>query len=321
MLLILLVLLSPLPTPVHRAASGLGLFVSGTTAALACYFQSRRATEKRRVRAWRLFGLAGLVGTSANMWLFFAGPPNGDGTGGSPADLFLVLALLLGVAGVITFPSVPRRPAELARIVMDGVVLGGSLLFFASVTLFPQIVGPEGDLAARAVPLMVPVIDIVVATTALLLYFRRTTVDGRFLLLVSIGFGLFAVADFSSAIVTATGYFDFGSPVDIFWIAGYVLLGMGVSAWRIGTGAPVDQAEDGSAVAGTTVMFTVFFVGAAASLRQDQFDALGHGVVGAVVHGADRRRGPTGDADHRQRAAAPWVCSNASSSGTGTCAR
>lgn len=275
MLLILVVLLAPLPIALHRAASGIGLFVSGASAALACYFQSRRATEQRRARAWRIFGAAALVASSANLWLLIAGPPPGEGAGGSPADLFLVLGLLLGVAGVITFPSVPRRPAEVARILMDGVVLGGSLLFFASVTLFPQIVGPEGNLAARAVPLMVPVIDIVIATTALLLYFRRTTVDGRFLLLVSIGFGLFSVADFSSAIVTATGYFDFGSVVDIFWIAGWVLLGMAVSDWRIGTGTPIDHSEEGSAVAGTTVMFTVFFVGAAASLRQSQWDALG----------------------------------------------
>ncbi len=274
-LLIFIVLISPLPTQIHRIASGIGLLVGGVASALACYQQSRRSTEKRRVRAWRLFGLAAVVGTSANMWLFWAGPPSETGTGGSPADVFVVLALLLGVAAVITFPSVPRRPPEVIRIVLDGFVLGGSVLFFASVTLFPQIVGPEGDLAARAVPLLVPVIDILVATTALLLYFRRTTVDGRLLLLVSFGFGLFAVSDFNSAIVTASGPFDYGSVFDIFWIAGYLLVAVGIVTWTIGKGVQVDSAEDGSAVAGTALMFTVFLVGAVVSLRQDRNDALG----------------------------------------------
>ena len=273
-LLVSIVLLSPLDESIKRGASALGLLVGGIGVALACHFQSRRANEKRRVRAWRLFGLAAVVGTSANMWVYVAGPAP-EGSGGSNADLFLVLALLLGVAAVITFPSVPRRRAEVARILMDGVVLAGSLLFFASVTIFPQIVGPGGDLAQRAVALITPTIDIVVATTALLLYFRRTTVDGRFLLQVSIGFGLFAVSDLASAIITAHRSFDFGSIIDIFWIAGYLTIAIGVSDWTIGTGAPVDRVEEGSAVVGTGFMFAVFFVGAAASLRQDQWDALG----------------------------------------------
>ena len=158
---------------------------------------------------------------------------------------------------------------------MDGVVIGGSLLFFASVTLFPQIVGPDGDIASRALPLLVPVIDIVVATTALLLFLRRTTADGAFLGLVSIGFALFSISDFASAIVTVSG------PIRLRHHRRH-RLDRRIHDDRAGrpqrvqrqTATRVDHHREGSAVAGTTFMFTVFFVGAAASLRLDQTNAL-----------------------------------------------
>ena len=273
-LLISLILISPVPEPLQRVASGLGLLVGGFAVAAACRYQAKRSRERRRTRAWGLFGLAAMVGTAGNVWLLAAGTSMGPNAGASPADICLLLALLLGVSATITFPSTPRRPAEVTRIVMDGVVIGGSVLFFASVTLFPQIVGPDGDLASRAIPLLVPVIDIVVATTALLLFLRRTSEDGAFLGLVSIGFALFCVSDFMSAIVTVSGPFAFGSIVDIGWIAGYLTIALAVRGASAGVSTPVEHHREGSAVAGTTFMFTVFFVGAAAGLRQDQNNAL-----------------------------------------------
>ena len=259
----------------------MGLLVGGVATAAACHYQAKRSVEQRRTRAWRLFGFAAAIGTVGNLWLLAAGTSMGPAAGVSPPDVCLLLALILVVLGTIAFPSEPRRPAEIARIVMDGVVIGGSLLFFASVTLFPQIVGPEGDIASRALPLLVPVIDIVIATTALLLFLRRTTADGNFLGLVSIGFALFSISDFSSAIVTVSGPFAFGTIVDIGWIAGYMMMALAVRSASSGSGKRVDHHREGSAVAGTTFMFTVFFVGAAASLRLDQTNALS--TVSAVL--------------------------------------
>jgi PAS domain S-box-containing protein len=197
----------------------------------------------------------------------------GPTAGISPSDACLMLSLLVGVVGVITFPATPRRPAEMARILMDGVIMGGSALFFASLTLFPQIVGPGGDLGSRAVPLLVPVIDIVVATAALLLYLRRNPSDGPFLGLLSIGFVLFSVSDFSSAIVSVDGPFSFGSIADIGWVAGYLVIALGVySAFgRLGTKSGT---REGSFVVGTALMFAVFIVAAVTNLVKDQTDTL-----------------------------------------------
>lgn len=214
------------------------------------------------------------------MWLLLIGTSMGPEAGVSPADVCLLLALLLGVIATITFPAVPRRPAEILRMLLDGVVIGGSLLYFASVTLFPQIVGPGGDLASRAVPLLVPVIDIVVATTAFLLYLRRNPSDGSFLGLVSVAFVLFSVSDFSSAITTLRTPFSFGSFADIGWIAGYLVLAAAVRGAYGATGHH-DRSFEGSAVAGTALMFTVFLVAAAFNLRENQAGALN--VISAVL--------------------------------------
>ena len=45
----------------------------------------------------------------------------------------------IGIAGIVLYPSVPRRMTEMIRIILDGVVLGGSVLYIASLTVFPQL--------------------------------------------------------------------------------------------------------------------------------------------------------------------------------------
>ncbi|MFP5283467.1 MAG: hypothetical protein ACLGIF_08465, partial [Actinomycetes bacterium] len=253
----------------------MGLLVGGLGVVAACSVQARRAVGRRRARAWVLFALAAGVGTFGNVWLLVVGASMGPAAGLSPADVCLVLALLLGVAATITFPSAPRRPAEVVRIVLDGVVIGGSLLFFASILLFPQIVGPHADLASRALPLALPVIDVVVATTAFLLFLRRNAGDGGFLGLVSVGFVLFSVSDFAAAILTVDGPFSFGSLVDVGWVAGYVVIALGVLGAPRNVPPPAGRPQERSAVAGTALMFAVFVVAAVLNLGQHR-DALGN---------------------------------------------
>jgi PAS domain S-box-containing protein len=267
------VVISPTGLPAHQAAIGVGLLTGGLAVSSACVYQARRSTVPRRTRGWVLWGAAAGVATLGNILLLTQGTAFGTAAGASLSDLCLVLSLVMGVVATVMFPATARRPAEVARIVMDGVIVGGSLLFFASVTLFPQI-APDGDLANRAVPLLVPVIDIVVATTAFLLYLRRGHGEGGFLGLVSIGFLLFSVSDFSSAIATVSGPFSFGSPADLGWVAGYFMIALGVSSAN-DSGNPDGriQRED-SFVAGTVLMFTLFLVAAVTDLNKNQNDTL-----------------------------------------------
>ena len=88
-------------------------------------------------------------------------------------DIFLIVALLLVVAGLVIYPLGPRRRTDLTRMVLDGVVLGGSVLLIAGDTLFPQILDQSGPtVAERVAPLVIPVIDLILATVGWLLFLR-----------------------------------------------------------------------------------------------------------------------------------------------------
>ena len=109
---------------------------------------------------------------------------------------------------------------------LDGIVIGGSVLFVASVTLFPQILQTS---VATAPSLLVPVTDVVVATMATLLMLRGAPPDRPVLGLAAAGFACNAISDFGFAVVVSqTGTFTFGSIVDLGWIAGYALIALAV---------------------------------------------------------------------------------------------
>jgi hypothetical protein len=143
-----LTLLLPMNRAAHGVASGVGLFLGGLGVTVASSYQALRSDVRRRTRAWALFALAAGLGTAGNIALLIAGTSMGPTAGISPSDACLMLSLLVGVVGVITFPATPRRPAEMARILMDGVIMGGSALFFASLTLFPRSSAPAATSTA-----------------------------------------------------------------------------------------------------------------------------------------------------------------------------
>ena len=117
--------------------------------------------------------------------------------------------------------------------VLDGVVLGGSVLLIASDTLFPQILNQSGPTVAdRVAPLVIPVIDLILATVGWLLFIRGNRADRPTLAMAATAFALFAVSDGIAAVARAQGPFSFGTVVDLGWIAGYALLAVGVS-WSV----------------------------------------------------------------------------------------
>ena len=152
-------LLSPLPHDVKRLVSGIGLIGAGLAAAMSFAYRYRRTTGRRR-RAWFCFGVAALLATLSNVLLLIFGYTPG---GLSASDIALLACMLVGIAGIVIFPLARRRGTDLTRMLLDGIVIGGSVLFIASVTLFPQILQTS---VATAPSLLVPVTDVVIATMA-----------------------------------------------------------------------------------------------------------------------------------------------------------
>ncbi len=250
-----LLLGSDLPPEVRRAVSGFGQMLGALAVSAACMYRYRLSTGRRR-HAWLFFAIAGLFGSAGAVGLW-AAKPSGAGDPTSPANAFITLALLSGVAGIVLYPSVPRRLTEMIRIVLDGVVLGGSVLYIASLTVFPQILANTSTpYPQRLLPLASPVVEIVIATVAALLYWRAAPADRTSLGLAAIGFALYAVSATALAVETAQGDFMLGSITDLGWIAGHVTLALGISLARV---EPRNtERKELSPVLGTFVMFGLF---------------------------------------------------------------
>ncbi len=242
------VLLSDLPSDVKRYTSGFGLAGAGLALTAGFAYRFRTATGRRR-RAWGCFTVAAALVTTSNVLLMsFGSTP----TRGASGDLLLLAGLILGIGGMVTFPLARRRGTDLARMVIDGVVIGGSVLFIASATAFPEIL--EGPHSVQSSPL-VAVIDIGLATVALLLTLRAAPRDRLVLGLTAAGFAAVSISDLGfTAISARSGHFDFGTIVDIGWIAGYLLITLAVINPDSSALPRGELAAESSPVAGTVLM-------------------------------------------------------------------
>ena len=268
------VLLGPaFPLDLRQSASGLGLLVAGVLAAFSCGVRAASTVGRRR-RSWRLLMSAAIVAVAGNVWVAIVGAdpvtsPSVIGNGS------IAVALLLSIAGLLSFPSIRRRGIEQLLMSLDGLVAGSAVLVTASVLVYAELLeSVTADVASRASALLFPVLDVVLATVALLLLLRTSGADRPALALVTAGFLTYAVADLSFAVLAAQDRFHFGTYLDLGWIAGYFLIAL--AAWYPSDradGAP-EHPEGGSSDArGTIVVFGVLLV---AGIVQVGFGTGGH---------------------------------------------
>lgn len=259
--LVAAVLLSDLPLGSRRVFSGVALVSSGL-AVLGSFLYRYRHSDGRRRRSWTLLSVSALLATSSNVFQLLS--PDSSGTF-SVSEGCLLLALIVGTTAASTFPHARRRGTDLARMIMDGIVIGGSILFILSVTVFPSILSSSNG---RPLVLVVPIVDVVIATLTMLLFSRGAQQDRPALGLAALGFTAYAVSDFAyAALVGRQGSFEFGSIVDLGWIAGYALLALGIRNPGSGFDPPEgERAVELSPVLGTTVMFSLFLAAAGFNL-------------------------------------------------------
>jgi PAS domain S-box-containing protein len=259
------VLISPVAPAAKLVVTGIGL-VGGSLAMATGFRRLARLSTGRRRRAWILFTVAASLSAVSNFLLITSAAANPQEPNRTPSDIVLLLAYLAGVAGVVVFPQAKRRATDLTRMILDGIVLGGSSLFVASVTVFPRILDDADP--SSAFSLLVPVFDVVLATVATLLFLRGAPQDRPMLGLVAAGALCYAVSDVAYAVrFSEQGFYIFGSIADLGWIIGYALIAL---ATRSPSSEAKPQREfpvEPSPVAGTAVMFTLFLVAAGFSLQ------------------------------------------------------
>ncbi|GAA4415067.1 hypothetical protein GCM10023169_01060 [Georgenia halophila] len=250
----LTVLLSGIPEEARSGFSAAVLPVTALVAATSCLLTAKRSVGRRR-RAWALLAAAGYVGFAGNAVAWFSGTTQ---TG----DLAYLGALLIGVLALLSFPSSPVRRSRVARMVLDGVVVGGSVLFIAAVAVFPERQLNGGPTLASVLALIFPLLDAVLAALAVFLIARSSRSDRVPLVLVGLSFVLYALADLSYAILGITA-FNLGTPVDLGWITGYALGGLAARhPGAVGQPRKLRQ-DESSPIAATVLTFSLFIVAAA----------------------------------------------------------
>ncbi|WP_129788849.1 hybrid sensor histidine kinase/response regulator [Promicromonospora panici] len=263
----MLALSGPLDQATRELISMSALAAAGLVAATSCGWRAARSMGRRR-RAWGALSLGGVVGLAGNVYAGLVGDPEAG-------DAAYIAALLLGVVGLSLFPASRTRGQEIARMLLDSVVVGGSVLYIAIFAVALEPVAAAADPAPTAYAL--PVVDALLATLAVLVMTRSTAAERVPLVLVGGGFVLYAVADVAFALLSATGDFAFGSPVDVGWVGGYVAIAL-AARHPAASGSTVAGAPgDWSPLLGTAVTFGLFL--AAALVRVGQMSQALPGVA------------------------------------------
>ncbi|WP_454856069.1 response regulator [Promicromonospora soli] len=272
MVLLVLALVGPFAQATRELISISAIAAAGLVTAVTCGWRATRSKGRRR-RAWGALSLGGVVGLAGNVYAGLVRDPEAG-------DVAYIAALLLGVVGLSLFPAVRPRGHETVRMLLDSVVVGGSVLYIAvfAVALQPGAVPAQPALTAYALP----VVDALLATLAVLVMTRSSAAERVPLVLVGGGFVLYAVADVAFALLSATGDFAFGSPVDLGWVGGYVAIAL-AARHPAASGSAVAARPgdgDGTPLLGTVVTFCLFL--GAALVRVSQTSEALPGVANAL---------------------------------------
>jgi hypothetical protein len=217
--------------PTHawsKHISNVGLTVMPLVAAGQCARQARGLAGRLR-RGWLLMGASSLAwGLGMAVWTGYESIGGRDVPFPSLADLGYLATVPLAVAALLIFPTAPQRRAAQARTVVDGLVIGASLLIVSWIVALGPVVhgGGDGPIAA-AIAIAYPLGDVIMATIVLFAMARTRLGSplGRLTLLLLCG-GLLAaaVSDSGFSYLALQNTYASGNRIDIGWFLGYLLV-------------------------------------------------------------------------------------------------
>ena len=252
------------PEASRLLASGGLLILTGAITGVCCASRARLTAGRRR-RAWLLFTVAIVVAFLSNLAAGITGAPPG-----LFSDLAVVVALVLCIAGLLSFPGVRRSGTARVMSVLDGLVACGGMIAIASVLVVPQLVVSIRGIGSTQLmtTLLIPVLDLVLLTLALIMFVRASGTGRWSLLLMATGFGVYAVADLTYAMHVVEGGFSFGTRLDLGWILGYLFISL--AALHPGAAADDSRSETPSDTRGAILVFAVLVVAGMVQVNQGE---------------------------------------------------
>jgi hypothetical protein len=215
-------------SPWSKHVSNVGLTVMPLVAAAQCARQARGLVGRLR-RGWLLLAGSCLAwGLGMAVWTAYESIGGRDVPFPSLADVGYLATVPLAVAALLIFPTAPQRRAAQARTVVDGLVIGASLLIVSWILALGPVAhaGGDGPLAA-AIAVAYPLGDVIMATIVLFAIARARLGSplGRMTLLLLCG-GLLAaaVSDSGFSYLALQNTYASGNRIDLGWFVGYLLI-------------------------------------------------------------------------------------------------
>ena len=144
----------------------------------------------------------------------------------SPADAAYLLFPIGAGAALLLFPANHSGQSR-TRLVLDGVLVAGSLFLVSWVTVLGSVHEAGGDTRfALTVSLAYPVADLVLMTMTIVVLARSRTAQRLTLGLLAGGIMLMALSDSAYAFLIASGNYSSGNLIDVGWVASFGLLGL-----------------------------------------------------------------------------------------------
>jgi signal transduction histidine kinase len=197
-----LVILRPGTAPGMVNGDTLSVFAGVLAGVCSLYAAARRHGALRR--CWLLLASMILMNAvGAALWLAY-GDDSGSARALNVADVLYLAAIVPLLAGLVLYPMASGLRRTWGPLLLDGLVLGSSLLLLSAL-LGLSDVNRELEGSAAFVHLVYPVTDVLVTSLVLVLLLRSTgriRIDGVFL---GMAFAAFCVADQAYALTTVRG--------------------------------------------------------------------------------------------------------------------
>jgi hypothetical protein len=229
------------------AFDDIGELVAAWCATGACAAAAARAHSGRR--CWALLAASSFAwGVGELVWCYYDLIRGIQVPFPSWADAGFLASVPLACAGLLLFPSSPRRTSHRVMGLLDGAIIATSLLFASWATVLgPLYRSHQGGAFKQSISLAYPMSDVVMLSLVVILIARSGGRHRISLGLVLGGVAAFAIADSSFAYFTEVNSYGNGNVLDTGWVAGYLLIALG-ALWVMTSPAPVQDPGDESTI-------------------------------------------------------------------------
>ena len=209
-----------------RAVSDVGCVAFGLFA-LTCAGVAACSGRGRDRAAWicLTIGLAGwFVGDA--IWGHYEQWGRVNGPIPSVADGAYLVFPVAACLALVVFPIGYRGQSQ-TRLVLDGLIVAGSLFLVSWVSVLHTVFSAHRvSHFALGLALAYPASDLVLITVAVLVLARTHTGQRATMTVLTAGIALIALSDSAFVYLIAHNHYVSGSPIDLGWLAGLLLLGV-----------------------------------------------------------------------------------------------